>query len=148
MEIAISVAEATEYISNHYTTMNPLRVNWSILTDGSVDENKNDKQCYVNQSIDEISALIFKVGTPEAIIKNAVAENALAIMDKDINAKSDMQFKALQSMGEQKNTRYNRREQGDVVGINTAGIEQRIPITGAKAYAMLRLYIGGSFNIL
>ena len=49
--------------------MNPLRVNWTILTDGSVDENKNDKLCYVNQSIYEISALRLKEGTPESVIK-------------------------------------------------------------------------------
>ena len=42
-------------------------------------------------------------------------------------------------MGEQKN-------KGGGVGINTA--EQRIPITGAKAYANVRLFIGGAFSVL
>ena len=137
--ITISLAEATEYIQSCYTKYNPLRVQWTILSDGAVNTADNDKLAYVNQSIYEISALRLKEGTPESVIKNALAENALAIMDKDINAKSDMQFKALQSMGEQKN-------KGDVVGINTA--EQRIPITGAKAYQMLRLFIGGAFSVL
>lgn len=133
------------YINSRYTSLNPLRVRWLVLDD-------DDKVVYINQSSDEIMSLPFNLMPKQDIIDNAISENALAIMDKEINALAQMQFKTLQALGQAKNRKYDRREQGEMLGINKEFVDTSnatIPLTSAKAWDMLKVFVyGGARRIL
>lgn len=126
-----------EYIQARYELFNPLRVSWDILTEA-------EQEMFIKRSYDEISTLTLKNGVSEELIQNAVAENALAIRDKDISATSDIQLKTAMSQGELRNTKYSREQRGIE---NVLAPVEELPITGKKAYKMLKLAIGFVGNI-
>lgn len=119
-----------EYIQARYELLNPLRVSWDILTE-------EEQEMFITRSYDEISTLTLKNGVSEELIHNAIAENALAIRDKDISATSDIQLKTAMSQGE-------LRQRGIE---NVLAPVEELPITGKKAYKMLKLAIGFVGNI-
>lgn len=146
-----TATQADTYIATRYTTLNPLRVRWTVLDTA-------DKEAYINQSSDQISKLPFNEVFDEDdisnidydVVFNAIIENAIGLLDADLNATSNIQFKTLQSMGMAKNTKYNRREQGDVLGINkdTSAPKAAIPIASQKAWDMIKTFTYGARLII
>ncbi len=162
---------ADDYIENHFSPFYPLRVHFSVLTDiekgsylkASLQEierlpfigrkrlvnqplafprlrsgNSNLSPTYMSMFIGE------NISIPECI-KEAQVENALGILLKEISSVSDKQFMTMQSLGSIKNTKYNKREAGDLgFGENLTGMTvKKCPIASAKAYALLRDWLGG-----
>ncbi len=80
-------------------------------------------------------------------IMQAQVENALGVLASEISAVSDRQFMTLQSLGIIKNTKYNKREAGDLgFGADITGAtSRRCPLSSGKAYALLREWLGGAY---
>lgn len=169
-----NIEYADNYVAEHYSKYNPLRVHYSVLTD-------DEKAGYLSLALQEIERLPFVgrkylvsqplqfprirtgsfwgmsptyasmfVGgacenqTPECV-RQAQVENALGIIANEISAVSDKQFMTLQSLGIIKNTKYNKREAGDLgFGADITGATaKRCPLSSQKAYSLLREWLGG-----
>ncbi|MEG1528746.1 MAG: hypothetical protein RR405_00195 [Clostridia bacterium] len=164
---------ADQYLAEHLMPFNALRVHWSVLTD---DEKSGYLRASL-QEIDRLPFVGRKrlVGQPLAFprfrgngggftpaymsvfvgetediptcTKEAQVENALAILLREISATSDKQFMTMQSLGSVKNTKYNKREAGDLgFGDDLTGggaITKKCPLTSQKAYDLLRGWLGG-----
>lgn len=139
--INITVEQVTAYINSRYTTYDDFRVQWTALPE-------DDKEVYVNKSIDEFKKLYFNSIPEEELLSYAISENAIGIMNSDIEHHSDKQFKVMQSLGQAKNTKYNRREQGEIgLGALAPDAEMpadKAPITSRKAWDMIKIYTYGS----
>lgn len=171
-----TVEFADEYIAESYTSHNPLRVHFSVLTN-------EEKEAYLRKALQEIERLHFVgrkylvsqqlqfprvrrgslcgvsptyaslfIGVVRddeipACVKQAQVENALGIIANEIAAVSDKQFMTLQSLGIIKNTKYNKREAGDLgFGADITGATaSRCPLSSTKAYELLRAWLGGVF---
>lgn len=166
---------ADKYINERYVQFNPIRVHYSVLSDEEKESylmqslQEIERLPFIGRKYSVTQALSFPryrknsfgnytpiylgmfVGafnereTPECV-KEAQVENALAILNKEISAISDRQFMTMQSLGAVKNTKYNKREAGDLgfgEDITGGGVQKKCPITSAKAYALLREWLGG-----
>lgn len=169
-----TVEFADEYIAAHYPQNNPLRVHFSVLHDDekeaylrlSLQEIERlpfvGRKYNVSQPLQfprrrngslnglsptYLSMFVGNVGaneTPECV-KQAQVENALGVLANEISAVSDKQFMTLQSLGIIKNTKYNKREAGDLgFGADITGASsKRCPLSSNKAYELLRGWLGG-----
>lgn len=168
----VSTDEANEYINEMYTRTSPLRVFWSIL---NVEEKEsyllqataqiekllfigrkylyNQKMAFPRITGAYGSLIDYRYNSGNeafqvpAEVKQAEIENALGIILEKIKSVSDKQFLTLQSLGAVKNTKYNKREAGDLgFGAElTGGTVKACPIASPKAYALLRNRIGGGY---
>lgn len=120
----------TEYVNSHYPSLNPLRIRWNALSE-------DDKESYLNLSQDEIKTVHFNKLVPDELLRKAIGENALAIMDRDINAINSMQNSTLNSLGQSKN---GVREDFK--------LKSSYPLTSNKAWAMLKNYTYGSRSMV
>lgn len=170
----VSLQDADDYINEHYQKHHPLRVHWSVLEDtekqtyllqSTAQIEKLPfigRKAFITQSMAFprvrerrafASMLEFRLTygvTTEIIptsVKQAEIENALDIIMEQIKSVSDKQFLTMQSLGAVKNTKYNKREAGDLgFGAElTGGMQQKCPISSAKAYNLLREWIGGGY---
>ncbi len=167
---------ADEYISTQYPQNNPLRVHFSVLTDDEKEAYLRSalqeieklpflgRKYIVSQKfqfprirsgsmhgITPTYASMFVGNVCENIIPECVmqaqVENALGVIANEISAVSDKQFMTLQSLGIIKNTKYNKREAGDLgFGSDITGAtSKRCPLSSSKAYALLREWLGGVY---
>ena len=138
-----TLQQANEYINSRYTLYDDFRVLWTSMPD-------TDKEVYINKSYDEFIKLHFVYDPQKELLVMALTENAIGIMDAEIEKHSDKQFKVMQSLGQAKNTKYNRREQGEIgIGLNQDTSKQvKIPITSYKAWDMIKVFTYGSRPIL
>lgn len=169
-----TVEFANQYIEAHYMPFNPLRVHFSVLTDdekeaylrSSLQEIEklhfSGRKRIVNQTLSfprkrqtsyacysptylSVFTGVDETQIPECV-RQAQVENALGIISNEISAVSDKQFMTLQSLGIIKNTKYNKREAGDLgFGADITGGTSinRCPLSSQKAYSLLREWLGG-----
>lgn len=154
-----TLLEADEYVRKYYTEYDDLRVIWEVLTD-------QEKTSYLSSSLVQIEALVlegkpfsknqelqfprincYKPATREnpsfipTEVKEAQVENALAILNSDCSSKSDEQMLMLQSLGIVKNTKYNKREMGEIgMGASLTGEEHKSVLESEDALKMLRAW--------
>lgn len=151
----ITVAEADAYIAANYAEYDDLAVVWGVLSE-------HDKEAYLRASLGQIEALVlygrpysreqalqfprrdcFKAGPDiPSEVKEAQAENALALLNKDLKARSDEQMKTLGTLGVVKNTKYNKREMGEVgLGATLTGLEKHSSVLESEdAVKMLKAW--------
>ena len=151
----ITVAEADAYIAANYAEYDDLAVVWGVLSE-------HDKEVYLRASLGQIEALVlygrpysreqalqfprrdcFKAGPDiPSEVKEAQAENALALLNKDLKARSDEQMKTLGTLGVVKNTKYNKREMGEVgLGATLTGSEKHSSVLESEdAVKMLKAW--------
>lgn len=140
----ITVTEADAYLALNYTKFNPVFVSWGAIDEVDKEVYlrqaaiKIDALMLHGQKWDTAQTMQFprkriepnqyyltfrfgpmlgwSIGEKEVPpeVKAAQAEEAIALLDKDINARSDMQFKTAQSLGMQKNIKHSKREMGDI----------------------------------
>lgn len=164
------------YIESHYPNSNPLRVHFSVLTENEKEEYLRSavqeierlpfigRKYLVSQKMQfprmrnvslhgisptYASMFLGNLGIneiPESVMQ-AQVENALGILANEISAVSDKQFMTLQSLGIIKNTKYNKREAGDLgFGADITGANsKRCPLSSTKAYTLLREWLGGAY---
>ena len=168
-----TVEFADEYIAENYTPHNPLRVHFSVLTNDekavylrkALQEIERlhfvGRKYLVTQSLQfprirsgslgmsptYAAVFIGNFGDNQVpvCVKQAQVENALGIIANEIAAVSDKQFMTLQSLGIIKNTKYNKREAGDLgFGADITGATaNRCPLSSTKAYELVREWLGG-----
>lgn len=169
-----TVKYADKYLEEYYQEHHPLRVYFSALTDDeksaylfmALQEIERlpfvGRKAIVTQplqfprlkgrgyyGVSPVYASIFNIEsreTPECV-RQAQVENALGIISNEISAISDKQFMTLQSLGIIKNTKYNKREAGDLgFGADITGVtSKRCPLSSQKAYMLLRDWLGGVY---
>ncbi len=148
----ITVSEADEYISANYPEYDDLAVVWGVLSE-------RDKEAYLRASLGQIEALViegrpyergqdlqfprrccFKAGPDiPSEVKEAQAENAIALLNKDLRTRSDEQMKTLGTLGVVKNTKYNKREMGEIgLGATLTGTEKHTALESEDALKMLK----------
>jgi hypothetical protein len=156
------IETADDYINGTYYEYNPLRVHWSVLTDG-------EKEMYLKQSLVQIERLPFRgqkyyyrqklmfprfdpqskysgcyagsyifrplysAEIPEELA-TAQAENALGILQKEISSVTSRQSKSMQSLGAVKDIKNS---------VVQSSLTVNMPLTSTKAYEMLRGWLGG-----
>jgi len=122
----VTIEDADDYVETNYSEYDDLAAIWSILTD-------REKERYLKASLGQIEALVipgrpvdrfqplqfprygvFKSGTIPQEVKDAQVENALGILNSEIKSRADEQMKTLGTLGVIKNTKYNKREMGEV----------------------------------
>lgn len=150
-----TLLEADEYVSKYYTEYDDLRVIWEVLTD-------QEKMSYLGASLSQIESLVltgspatrtqslqfprincFKASfdTIPSEVKEAQIENAIALINADCSKYSDIQMKTLQSLGIVKNTKYNKREMGEIgMGASLTGEEHKSVLESEDALKMLRAW--------
>lgn len=154
----VTVAEADEYIGQYYPEYDDLAVVWGVLTE-------REKMSYLYTSVQQIEALVlqgrplnpnqplqfprvgcFKPATKQnpAIpdeVKEAQIENALELLNADLGARSDEQMIVLSALGVVKNTKYNKREMGEVgLGATLTGAESRTTLESSHAIKLLKAW--------
>lgn len=154
----VTVAEADEFIKQYYPEYDDLAVVWGVLTE-------REKTSYLYTSLQQIEALVlqgkpldrnqplqfprikcFKPATKENPtipneVKEAQIENALELLNADLGARSDEQMILLSALGVVKNTKYNKREMGEVgLGATLTGAESRTTLEGAHAVKLLKAW--------
>lgn len=152
----VTVAEADEFIKQHYPEYDDLVVVWSVL-------DEREKASYLYSSLRQIEALVLqgfplKPGQPlqfprrgcfrEATrqnpiipdeVKEAQIDNALELLNTDLGARSDEQMIVLSALGVVKNTKYNKREMGEVgLGATLTGAESQGVLESDYARKLLR----------
>lgn len=168
-----TTAEADEYINTHYNKYAPLRAIWTVLDDEEKESYLRNSLTeiealpFVGRKYKMTQKLAFpriKSGTAGCVypygpfygsmsdyseipqeVKEAQAENALALIGKECMAQTDKQFMIMQSLGVMKNIKYNKREAGDVgMGDDIKGGSSGSGggLTGKAAYNMLRGWLG------
>ncbi|MBQ3047068.1 MAG: hypothetical protein IJX16_07550 [Clostridia bacterium] len=154
----VTVAEADEFIKQYYPEFDDLAVVWGVLTE-------REKTSYLYTSLQQIEALVlqgkpldrnqplqfprikcFKPATKENPtipneVKEAQIENALELLNADLGARSDEQMILLSALGVVKNTKYNKREMGEVgLGATLTGAESRTTLESAHAVKLLKAW--------
>lgn len=154
----VTVAEADEFIKQYYPEYDDLAVVWGVLTE-------REKTSYLYTSLQQIEALVlqgkpldrnqplqfprikcFKPATKENPtipneVKEAQIENALELLNADLGARSDEQMILLSALGVVKNTKYNKREMGEVgLGATLTGAESRTTLESAHAVKLLKAW--------
>ncbi|MCI8733283.1 MAG: hypothetical protein HFE29_02975 [Clostridia bacterium] len=171
-----TIGFADQYIATHYPQNHPLSVHFSVLTDDEKGVYLNlalqeiealpfvGRKYIISQPLQfpRIRGGSFNRMTPTyasafagsgganeipLCIMQAQVENALGVLASEISAVSDRQFMTLQSLGIIKNTKYNKREAGDLgFGADITGAtSRRCPLSSGKAYALLREWLGGAY---
>lgn len=169
----VDIPYADRYVETYNTAYAPLAVHWSVLTDKEKEQylysslSQIEKLPFIGRKYAVNQKLQFprylrvsgygcmhypfntvqEEDIPEDV-KEAQVENALGLINAEINAISDRQFMTMQSLGAVKNTKYNKREAGDLgFGDDLKGSgSSRVQITSAKAYQLLRPWVGGGFK--
>lgn len=170
------IAFSDEYVKNYQTRYAPLRVHWSVLNEAEKEEylrsslSQIEKLRFTGKKYDRDQPLQFprkyaaatcgcvpypysfsmlqaqSAEVPEDV-KEAQVENALGILSEQINAVSDKQFMVMQTLGAVKNTKYNKREAGDLgFGAELKGGQVNIEIASLRAYQLLTPYLGGGYR--
>lgn len=154
----VTVAEADEFIKQYYPEFDDLAVVWGVLTE-------REKTSYLYTSLQQIEALVlqgkpldrnqplqfprikcFKPATKENPtipneVKEAQIENALELLNADLGARSDEQMILLSALGVVKNTKYNKREMGEVgLGATLTGAESRTTLESSHAVKLLKAW--------
>ncbi len=155
----VSVAEADEFIAEYYPDYDDLVMYWGVLTD-------KEKTSYLYTSLQQIEALVlqgkplnkeqplqfprvncFKPATREngfAVpdeVKEAQIDNALELFNADLGARSDEQMIVLSALGVVKNTKYNKREMGEVgLGSTLTGAVSKSPLESEHALKLLKAW--------
>ena len=155
----VTLEYADEYVANNYPEYDDLAVVWGVLTD-------RDKEAYLRASVYQIDALVlqgaplnkdqdlqfprkecFRPATREnpivpSDVMDAQVENALALLNKDLNTRSDDQMKILGTLGAMKNIKYNKREMGEVgLGATLTGAEKRSRLESIEAEKILKPWL-------
>lgn len=155
----VTIEEANDYVENNYPDFDDLAVTWGVLTD-------KEKKSYLGASLSQIEALVlygkrlnptqdlqfprvkcFKPATHEngfeipREVKEAQIENALELLNKDLRARADEQMTILSTLGVVKNTKYNKREMGEVgLGATLTGNTNKQPLESEQALKLLRAW--------
>jgi hypothetical protein len=137
----VTVADADAYVQRQYSSFEPEAVSWEVLTD-------RDKEAFLRQSLDEVDALMYagekcnrfqQLAFPRlgfgpvvpAAVKDAQADNAVAIMRDLFGKRGDRQFRTLSALGAQQNVKYNKRN-------NDLGADAVAPGNAAQTPAAVR----------
>lgn len=168
----IDVAVADNYIENYYAPNAPIAVHWSILTDREKESYLRRSMAEIealkytgtpynyNQALAfprrlaggggicaHYPRIVFDTSKVPKEVENAQVENALGIVLAEISSITDKQFMTLQTLGAIKNTKYNKREAGDIgFGDELKGGVKKCPLTSEKAYKLISGYIGGGYK--
>lgn len=155
----VSIEYADQYVNDNYPEYDDLAVVWGVLTE-------RDKEAYLRASAWQIETLVLQ-GVPlykdqpmqfprkecfrEATytnptvpdeVKDAQVENAIALLNKDLNTRSDDQMKILGTLGAMKNIKYNKREMGEVgLGSSLTGTERKSRLESVEAEKMLKPWL-------
>lgn len=136
-----TIEEVNAYISSRLPLHNPLRAIWSV----------SEKQVYLNQSVDEFNFIyhMFNAGTDWEKVKDAICQNVLGVIDLEFSSTAEQQHKVMQSMGQAKNTKYNRREQGELGLGGLAGDVKKETkyLSSKRAWNMVKEYTYGSYDL-
>ncbi len=152
----VTVAEADDFISKYYPEFDDLAVVWGVLTE-------REKASYLYTSLQQMEALVlqgkpldrnqhlqfprikcFKPATKENPtipneVKEAQIENALELLNADLGARSDEQMIFLSSLGVVKNSKYNKREMGEVgLGATLTGATSHSTLESSHALKLLK----------
>lgn len=167
---------ANAYVEKYNIWNAPLRVHWSVLTDDEKESylhaslSQIEKLKFIGRKVIMRQPLqfpryisqqnlvgcyhTFKFGIQDGTtteipidVQEAQVENALGIISEQISAISDKQFMTLQSLGAVKNTKYNKREAGDIgFSDELKGGTGHVEIASLRAYQLLKPYVGGTFR--
>lgn len=153
----VTFDDVENYLDSYYSKSNNLVCHFRVLDD-------SQKAGYLMTSIMQIDALVmqgciedrtqehcfprkgcFKEHTIPEEVKYAQIENALALFNKSLSAKSDQQMKTMASLGLMKNLKGNQSELGSVgfPAIDGGLQSKRKRLESEKAERMLRPWIGG-----
>ena len=147
----VTIAEADEYIESNFSETDDLAAIWGVLTD-------REKEHFLKASLGQIESLVlagvpvnrdqplqfprcrvFRPGIIPQEVKDAQVENALEILNSEIKSRADEQMKTLGTLGVIKNTKYNKREMGEIgLGATLTGQERRSPLESDAAAELLR----------
>ncbi len=153
----VSVAEADKFIEDYYPEYDDLVITWGVLTE-------KEKRSYLYTSLQQMEALVlqgkplkkdqplqfprvncYKPATKEngfAVpdeVKEAQIDNALELLNADLGARSDEQMIVLSALGVVKNTKYNKREMGEVgLGATLTGAVSKTPLESEHALKLLK----------
>ncbi len=170
----VTVQYADNYVYTHYAQFHPLRVHYSVLTDDEKADyllcamQEIEQLPFVGRKYLVTQPLQFPrmracpcgvsspyyltafLGNPNIYdvpecVKQAQVENALGLIAREISSVSDKQFMTMQSLGAIKNTKYNKREAGEIgFGEDLTGASvKRCPLASVRAYTLLREWLGG-----
>lgn len=154
----VTVQEADEYISKYYSDYDDLAIVWGVL-------DEKEKASYLYTSIQQMESLVlqgiplnpaqplnfprvkcYKPATRENPsipdeVKEAQIENALELLNADLGARSDEQMIVLSALGVIKNTKYNKREMGEVgLGATLTGAVSKAPLESEHALKLMRAW--------
>lgn len=154
----VTVAEADEFINKYYPEFDDLAVVWGVLTE-------REKASYLYTSLQQMEALVlqgkpldrnqplqfprvkcFKPATRENPIipeevKEAQIENAIELLNADLNARSDEQIILLSALGVVKNTKYDKRTMGEIgLGTTLMSSEKSVPLESEHALKLLKAW--------
>lgn len=168
----IDIDYADRYLDSYYSENNPIFAHWSVLTDKEKERYlllsmaQLEKLQFIGKAVNVNQPLQFPRfintgvccahypirlvmnNTVPTEVKEAQAENALGIINAEINAVSDKQFMTMQSLGAVKNTKYNKREAGDL-GFGEelkSGSSTTVKLSSVKAYELLKNWLNGGFK--
>lgn len=152
----VTVEEADRFIETYYPEFDDLAIVWGVLTE-------REKASYLYTSVQQMEALVlsgvrlnasqplqfprkecFMPATKENPIipepvKEAQIENALELLNADLGARSDEQMIFLSSLGVVKNSKYNKREMGEVgLGETLTGAVSHSPLESSHALKLLK----------
>ena len=152
----VTVEEADRFIETYYPEFDDLAIVWGVLTE-------REKASYLYTSVQQMEALVlsgvrlnasqplqfprkecFMPATRENPIipeqvKEAQIENALELLNADLGARSDEQMIFLSSLGVVKNSKYNKREMGEVgLGETLTGAVSHSPLESSHALKLLK----------
>ena len=152
----VTVEEADRFIETYYPEFDDLAIVWGVLTE-------REKASYLYTSVQQMEALVisgiplnpnqplqfprkecFMPATREnpsipEPVKEAQIENALELLNADLGARSDEQMIFLSSLGVVKNSKYNKREMGEVgLGETLTGAVSHSPLESSHALKLLK----------
>lgn len=152
----VTVEDANRYVETYYPEYDDLAITWGVLSD-------REKTYYLYTSIQQMEALVlagvrldknqplqfprkecFMSATRENPIipeqmKEAQIENALELLNADLGARSDEQMLFLSSLGVIKNSKYNKREMGEVgLGETLTGAVRQSALESSHAVKLLK----------
>lgn len=152
----VTVEEADRFIETYYPEFDDLAVVWGVLTE-------REKASYLYTSVQQMEALVlsgvrlnasqplqfprkecFMPATREnpsipEPVKEAQIENAIELLNTDLNARSDEQIILLSALGVVKNTKYDKRTMGEIgLGTTLMSSEKRVPLESEHALKLLK----------
>ena len=147
----VTITEADDYIESNFGEYDDLAVIWGVLSN-------REKERYLRASLGQIEALVipgrpldrdqplqfprcgvFRSGIIPQEVKDAQVENAVEILNSECKARADEQMKTLGTLGVIKNTKYNKREMGEIgLGSTLTGEEKKGALESKAAEELLR----------